>query len=114
MTYVHAKMERILEIKAMELPRLTKESARTLRPLRGLSSYEEFQRARAMNVALVMSCKTKEELAEKFNSLDSMSAWITTEAAMIKTCGEAPDWMIGGAKNCPSLIMQARAKAKRQ
>ena len=85
-------MEALLEIKEMELPTLTQESTRTLRSLRGLSSYEEFQRARAANVALVMSCETKEELAEKFNSLDSMSAWITTEAAMIKTCGDAPNW----------------------
>lgn len=84
-----------------------------VRSLRNLSSHEEFQRVQAENAAALMRCETLQQLQEMLKPLDTLSIWASVQAAMLRLCGEAPDWMVGGYKNGASLVMQAKSRVKK-
>ena len=96
----------------MELVKTTTQTATELKSLRGAKSYEEFKARQAENVAVIMKCETLSELKALLEPLDTRSMWASARVAMLAICGDAPDLMIGGSRNCASLIMQARAHAR--
>lgn len=87
-------------------------TAMELKSLRGAKSYEEFKALQAENVAVLMKCETLSELEALLGLLDTRSMWVSARGAMLAISGDAPDFMLGGRRNCASLIMQARAHAR--
>lgn len=83
-----------------------------VRSLRNLSSHEEFKKVQAENAAALMRCETLQQLQEMLKPLDTLSIWASVQGAMLRMCGEAPDWMVGGYKKGASLVMHAKAKRK--
>ncbi len=96
----------------MELANTATQTATALKSLRGAKSREEFNARQAENVAVIMKCKTLSELKALLEPLDTRSMWASAEPVIIAICGETPGFMLGGRRNCASLIMQARAKAR--
>ena len=97
----------------MKVVKATPQTAAALQSLRDAKSIKEFRARQAENVALIMKSETKEALKALLEPLDTMSMWASAEPVIIALCGETPGWMIGGRRNCASLIMQAREKARR-
>ena len=107
---VQAKAQEVAEIR--ERLKSISHTSVELKSLRGAKSYEEFKARQAENVAVIMKCETLSELKALLEPLDTRSMWASARVAMLAICGDAPDLMIGGSRNCASLIMQARAHAR--